>query len=290
MALSTVALLLSQIERRSFAPANQASFTDVEILTIATEEMHSKIIPAILGAREEFYVAKKDLAITVDQQAYTIPDRSFNSVVREVQIIRSSLVEDIPRISLEDARYTSTGYPNAFFVQGDSVMLYPTPSGTQDTLRLHYYLPPGSFVEATDTAVISAINTSTKIVTVTSIPTSWVTGDVFDFVGKSGTHAYKEVDEASTLISGSDITFGTLPSTLAVGDYIMPQGLSSLVQMPDTMIPVLAQYTAAALLNYGGQPGGQEAEDLAVALLGRAIASITPRVTGELEYFQNDWF
>ncbi len=290
MATSTVAKLLAQIERRSFAPANQSAFNDVEILDIATEEFNSKILPEIVRVREEYYVAFKDLNITRDQRNYPIPDRSFNAMVREVQIIRSNLFLDIPRISLEDVRQTISALPYAFYPTGDDIALYPTPSSTTDVLRLHYYLVPGTLVEATDTAVISAINTTTNVVTVTSIPTAYVTGSVFDFVKKSGTHAYIKVDQVSTLVSGNDITFSELPSTLVVGDYVMPQGESSLVQMPKTMVPVLAQYTAAALLNYAGQPGGDEAEKEADKMLKIATESITPRIPGELEYFQHDYF
>lgn len=288
--LSTVALFLSQVERRSFAPANQSAFLDPEMLLIASEEFNSKILPAVIAAREEYYVFQLDQNFVADQKAYSIPDRSFNGIVREVQIKRSNQIIDLPRISLEDIDNDFSGYPHAFYPLGDDLVLYPVPSNSDDTLRIHYYLTPGELVEATDTAVISAINTTTKVITVTTIPSTWVTGDIFDFVSKSGSHSYKDVDLTNTLVSGTAITFSSLPSNLAVGDYVMPQGHSSLLQMPKTMIPVLAQYTAAAVLSYAGQPGGKEAEELADKLLKKVIDSLSPRITGEYELFSQDWF
>ena len=50
--------LLDKIKRRSFIPVSQSTFTDAEILKIATEEMVGIIVPTILNAREEYYVYK----------------------------------------------------------------------------------------------------------------------------------------------------------------------------------------------------------------------------------------
>ena len=286
----TTANLLSAIERRSFMPANQSTFTDAEILAMATEELRSFIAPEIINVKQEYWVYHKDYTITASQAGYAVPDRAFGSTIREVQIVRGNQIIDLPLIPMERVNNTQTGTPTHFYFKNDKVMLFPTPGTTIDTLRLHYHLTPGELIETSDAAVISAIDTATNVVTVTSIPSTWVTGDTFDFVKKSGGHEYRDVDLTSTLVSGTDITFSSLPSDLAVGDYICLQGYSPLVQIPFTLRETLAQHTAAAVLHFAGQPGAGEARQMAQAMLAEAIKSLSPRVTGEQQFITHDWF
>ena len=286
----TTANLLSAIARRSFMPANQSTFSDLEILAMATEEFRSWILPEIFKIRQEFMVYHKDYAITANQAGYVVPDRAFGSTVREVQIIRGSQIIDPSLIAMEHVDSTQTGYPQRFYFKNDKVMLFPTPSATADTLRMHYYLTPGELIETTEAAIISAIDTGTGVVSVTTIPDGWVTGDTFDFIKKTGGHEYRDVDAESTLVSGTDITFSSLPSDLVVGDYICLQGYSPLVQIPFTLRETLAQHAAAALLEYADQPGAGEARGKAQAMLAKAVDPLSPRVIGEQQFITHDWF
>ena len=286
----TTAQLISSIERRGFVPANQSTFTVVEMLAIASEEVRSHVFPAILTAREEYFVYSQDFAITSGQELYEIPPRAFGGVLREVKIIRNAQVIDIPRIEPEDVPDTNQGQPNYFYLRNDNVVLYPKPSSTTDTLRMYFYLSPGEYVEATKTAIISAIDTTTKVVTVTSIPSDWITGNIYDFIKKDGGHEYRDFDKTSVLVSGADITFSDLPSTLVVGDYVSIAGESSLVQGPASFRPSISQYATAAILDYAEQPGADKAYAKASGILETAVSNVSPRVRGEAQYILQEWF
>lgn len=286
----TTADLISAIERRAFVPANQSTFSTTEILAIAGEELRSNIFPALINLREEYFVHDKDFTITASTASYAIPERSFNNLLREIKIIVGNTIQDIARIEPEALASTNTGTPQAFYLKDDKIVLHPTPATTANTLRVSYYLTPGDYIETSSAAVISAINTTTNVVSVTSIPASWVTGNTFDFLKYNGGHEYRGVDYLSTLVSGSDITFSSLPTGLAVGDYMALQGYSPLVQMPFGMRSVLAQYTAAALLLYARQPGADEAKAKADELLMKALDAMTPRVAGEDQIITQVWF
>lgn len=286
----TTADLISAIERRAFVPANQSTFSTTEILAIAGEELRSNIFPAIINLREEYFVHYNDFSITSGTDAYAIPERSFNNLLREIKIIVNDVINDVPRIEPEALQTTASGTPQAFYLKDDKIVLHPTPNVTANTLRVSYYLTPGDYIETSSAAVISAINTSTNVISVSSIPSSWVTGNTFDFIKQNGGHEYRGVDYISSLVSGSDITFSSLPTGLAVGDYMALQGYSPLVQIPFGMRSVVAQYAAAALLLYARQPGADEAKGKADELLMKAIDAMTPRVAGEDQIITQVWF
>ena len=289
----TTAKLLSQIERRSFVPANQSTFSAAEILTMAHEELTSFIFPEIIKSREEYFIWYNDSAITANQSGYDVPVRSFNSTLREIKKLVGTSLVNLTKSEIEDLESTQTGVPSKFYFKGDKVHLYPTPNSTVNTLRQYFVLTPGEYIETdsnVDYAVVSAIDTDTNVVSVTAIPSSWTTGDIFDFLRKDGDHSYRGIDCTSTLVSGTDITFPLLPSNLAVGDYICPQGYSSLVQLPNAFRPVLAQLAAAALLESAGQPGADEARKKGMAMLEKAVDNINPRIIGENKYITHNWF
>lgn len=288
--LYTTANLISEIERRSFAPANQSTFSTQDILDMATEEMESFLFPELISIREEYFVYFKDYTIQANKDAYAIPARSFGNTIREVKIIRGNNIDNLPRVPLEDVDTTTTGEPAGFYLQNGNVVLYPKPSTTANTLRLHFYLSPSNLIETSSAGVITAIDTNTNVVTLSNVPSTWTTGDEFDLISKVGMQECKDFDLESSLISGDQITFGSLPSTLSVGDYVALAGESPLIQCPGNLRRSLAQSTAAAILENMLQPGGAEARTKATAMLEKAIETLGPRVRGENEYIQQSWF
>ncbi len=287
----TSANLISAIERKSFSPANQATFLSAEILAIADEVIKSDIVPAIMAVREEFFVTYTDYTVTASQASYDIPARAIGMVAREIHLVDSSgNITNLPRMAPEDLATTNVSAPTAFYLRGNSIVLYPTPSTTASTLRVYYHVRPGDLVAATAGATISAIDTGTNVITVTTIPSTWVTGDTFDLIKKNGAHEYRSTGLTSTLISGTAITLPSLPSDLAVGDYVALEGFSPLVQLPPDFQPVLATLVAAEILINQSQPGGKELMDRGIKLLETAQKLITPRVVGEPQVIVPEWF
>jgi hypothetical protein len=288
----TTSDLLTAIERRSFAPANQLTFTTTDILQLADEELQSVLMPRILSVREEFYVTYKDYAVVAGQASYDIPPRSIASLVREAKLLNTGgTLTNLVRIEPENIETTNQSSPTSFFLEADSVVLYPTPNSSDLTLRLHFFASPGAFTETSNAAVISAIDTVTNVVTVGTIPSAWITGNTFDFISSKGSQGYRGIDFVSTVVSGNDITFDSLPDKIAVGDYISLAETSPLVQLPPNMRAVLAQATAARILASQNQPGASEAMEKTNMLLDSAVKILTPRVHGEQRVLLADnWF
>lgn len=292
MAAYTTANYISSVERQSFSPANQATFSTSEILELGDEIIKTTILPSILNVREEYYMFYKDYTITAGQAAYAIPDRSIGLMAREIQVVDANgNSNNLPRTSVDQLHFFSPSGagPDAFYLKGDNIVLVPTPTTSSSTLRVYYYLRPGKLVETTDAAVISSIDTATNTVTVTTIPSTWATGNIFDLISAKGGHRYLDVDLTSTLVSGTAITLPSLPDDLAVGDYVSLAGESPVIQMPPDFQPVLATLVAAEMLLAMNQPSGEKMLAKGLKNLDAAKYMLTPRVVGEEELIIPDW-
>ena len=289
MGVYTTTNLLDSIYRRAFLPSNQTTFTNTELLSIADEETKTLLLPLIMSVREEFFVTYDDFSITANQSAYSIPHRSIGMKVREVQIVDgSNNVTDLPRMQPENIKSYNSGNPEAFYLKNNQVCLYPSPAATSGTLRVYYFIRPGEFIATSSAAVVSSINGN--IVTVSTIPSTWVTGNTFDLISKDSGHPYRDYDLTSTLVSGNDITLPSTPSDLAVGDYITLQGYSPLVQLPPEFQSILAQAVAVQCLESMSQPGADKAAQKLKLMLDTAQKLLTDRVEGEPSVIQHHWF
>jgi hypothetical protein len=274
--------LLDSISKKAFIPEGQITFTSTDLLATADEQLLNTVVPAIMAVREEFFVTHQDYAITANQNEYSIPARAVGMIVREVAIVNGTTVNpDLPRLEPEQITSTATGTPRGFYVKNNKIVLYPTPSTTTNTLRLYFFLRPANLVAVSATAVISAINTTTNVVSVTTIPSTWVTGNSFDFSKYDGGQEPVGIDQTSTLISGTDITFSSLPSTLRVGDYVSIAGYTSLVPLPAEFRPILAQAVAAEILENTNQPSADRTSKKLSIMIATAQKLIAPRVQGE---------
>jgi hypothetical protein len=181
--------------------------------------------------------------------------------LREVQLIRDNEVIDLPRIDLEDVVTTDPGKVDSFYLLGNDVVLYPTPDGTIETLKMTYFVRPSNLVPVTSCAVITAIDTVTSTLTCTP-PTSWTTADSFDVIqGKSGFVLRGQDLSASNVNAGNIVFSATLPTTLEVGDYVALAGESCFPHLPTEAHQLLVHLTVASALEAMG-----DREGMAVAM------------------------
>ncbi len=292
MALYTSDDLITSIELKSFAPDSQITFSSSDILIIASEVLLNIIVPAIVKTRTDYFIFTKDFTITALQDRYIIPSRALDGILRGVFYINDE--NHIVELSLVDLTEPSTLNPSGpycYYLEDDAIVLYPKPDSTRGTLRVKSFVSPGDLVSADSGAVISTINTVTSTITVSVIPSTWTTGNTFDLISQAGSHAYRDLDNISTLISGTSITFTSLPSNLVVGDYVNLVGQSSLVQIPASFRSALAHLTAAEMLSSQNQAGSDESMEKGKAYLQNAIQLLMPRVKGMVQVISPKiWF
>jgi hypothetical protein len=248
-------------------------FTDQELMDFAYDALLSDVVPAILDAREDYYVRTLDYAITAGQTAYDIPPRALYGDLREVKLIRGTTVLDLRRIDLEDVSTTVAGVPNSFYISGNQACLYPTPVQTIDTLRMSYCIRPSRLVSTAECARITGISGNDLTVT---IPTGWTTGNTFDLVKGRGGFDILDFDLASTAVGGTTITLTNAPpSTLVVGDYI------SLAE--ETCLPFLMPEAHVALIQYAVATALESMGDASAEIMAQKAESLKTKFQTEIK-------
>jgi len=279
--------LLSSIRQRGSIPTttntNNVNSTS-NLLVLATEELHTRLLPLLMATRSEFFVAPipDDQAVTANQSAYPISSRAVGMILRDVQLIDGSSVRSLRQIDSDQITTTSTGAVEGYYLQHNNVILYPTPSSTSGTLRLRYFVRPSRLAATSACAQISAINAVTNTVTVNSLPSTWAVGNDMDMVSGSVPYQCRVMNKAITAISGSDVTFAALPTGLAVGDWLALAEYTPIPQIPFEFQPVLAQMTVVkALEALGDNDGVKRAMNDLQILQQNALLLVTPRNHGE---------
>jgi len=256
--------------------------SDNNILKLATSLFHSKLYPRIQSTRGDYYVATKDYSITSAQANYEVPSRATGLIVRDIFVLTGSQLESLPSVEPEYITSTATGCPVAYYFEHNNIVLYPTPSSTSGTLRLKYYLRPSRLADIASCAQISAIDTVLGRVTVSSIPSTWSTTTELDFVKKTVPYALLAMDQTPSAVASTVLTFSSLPTGLAVGDWVAPAEYTPIPQLPFELIPVLSQMTAVKVLEAMGDRDGNNVawKDLQDDLE-QALKLITPRNHGQ---------
>ena len=275
--------LLASVKRGISVPANQTRFTDADILAIADEEIQTKLLPVLLSLRQEYLVKNSSITLVANQSAYSVPYRAIGRTLRSLATTQNNQKSFLQYIDPSDVEYTgttNTGTPSSFYFEGDSFILVPTPNAAT-TLEVKYEIQCNNLAIVSDCGLISAINTVGNYVTLTSVPTSLVTGATVDFIqGKAG-NTLIDIDKAITNVSGTNIYFTSLPSTLVVGDWLAIAQTSPVVQLPREMHQVLAQAVECRLLEALGDFEGMGASSQKLSEKTNAMLSLlAPRQKG----------
>ncbi len=288
MASYTTTEFLTSVRMRGSIPTttntNNVNNT-TNLLAMATEELHIKLLPLIMSVREEFYVANKDHTVTASQAGYAIPSRASGMVLRDVLWIEGTTITALLPVDPETITTTATGTPDGYYLEHNNVVLYPTPSTTSGTLRLRYFMRPSRLAATTACAQVATIDSGTNTVTVSSIPSSWGTGTIVDFISANVPYSCHAIDQTISNVASTTITFSSLPTNLAVGDWIALAEYTPIPQIPHEFQPVLSQMTVVkALEAIGDREGAAKAEkaltDPENGMIASCLKLITPRVQG----------
>lgn len=269
---------LSQVTIKAALPTGR--FTNQEILDVAYDVLLSDVVPFLISLRQEFFTAKSPQTIVAGTKTYAINARALGNVLRELKWADlTGKIFNLTQIDPSDVNDDPSGTPQSFYMQANSVILYPTPIAG-GTLYQTYFERPSRPVEISTCAQITAIDTVNGIVTATPYST-WTTANSFDFVSANQIRA-KDVTASS--IGTSTMTFGAsnIPYNLAVGDYVALAQETPFVTVPDDCIPLLQQLTAVDLLESMGDANAVQLAISKAEKLRSGLARIMSiRVEGE---------
>ncbi len=276
-------------------PSVQNLFTDANLLTIMTFEMTSKIIPIMDNQAEEYGIYVDNIPYSTSQTVYTIPSRALGGKLRSVSFVDPNDNEiRVPRLRLEDimSNVNATGLAInpalwGFYLRNNKVVLYLGSTTGSDSsfqyLRLRYVRQPNQLVLSTACGEVTAV--SGNIVTVDSVPSAFTISSTYDLISNAPQMFDSLLDNATvtaidTMTNEVTFTSGTVPSDLAVGDWVCLAGQSPIPQIPYTPgFDLLLQLSAAKCLEiHGDTQGFNVAMSQAADMKNYFISVITPRV------------
>lgn len=289
--------LITSVKRRCNVPTSQVTFQPADFLALADEEIRSKLVPLVLKHMEEFYVALLDQSIITNQTSYAIPTRAIGMALRDVQIVSSTDPDTrvgLERLNPEDLYTGISGNArflikkNGFYLQGNSLVLYPAPAQDVDILRMSYYMRPNQLVDVASCGLISAIDTTLNTVTVATLPSNVTLSTTIDFVKAQPGFECPAIDQTITNVASNVLTFASLPANLALGDYVCQAQQSCVVQVPVELQPLLYQYVVIRILSAQGDATNLKAAIAELESIEKAAGLLlSPRVSGKVKRVVN---
>lgn len=229
----------------------------------------------MLALNEEFFLRTSDFTIS-SGATYRIPQRAIGSKLRDLKMVDASgNYTKISRLFEEDRSSGKSGY----YVTRNSIEL--TSGFTSNTLRMTYFCRPSELVATTDCGQITSIDTALNQVVVSSAPSTFALAVSTDFVQDNNPYDLLAMDSAITGISGTTITYASLPDGLAVGDWVCIAGESPVPMVPDEMHPVLVQSALCKTLSSKKDKAFKEEVETLEKVKQAAKEMLNPRVEND---------
>ncbi len=201
--------LIRSIKRRAFIPNSQESFTDEDLLRMATEEVNIGLVPLIQRMHEEHLIYYIDLPLVGGKKRYAIPSRAHGNKMRDVALIdENDNIFEMHRYSLgEISDFTNiTTYINnrGFYLENNDVILSNFDANDRMKLRMYFYMRPNHLViESAGSTIIGIAQTS----------------EIDQINPKTGAF--------TNIVSGTETTFTSVSHGLTNGQLVQISGAST---------------------------------------------------------------
>lgn len=279
--------LIERLKARVNVPTAQGLYDNPAFLALLTGEMQGRVVPFYMSQREDFFLSYIDYACDSLTYSYDLPKRAVGQKVSDVNWYMQA---GPPPVQV-DMTIISPNEINEFgyYFQGDKIWL--SRSKSTGWIRVYYYRRPANLVELSAVGTITNIDTGTNEVTISATPATFTTSARYDFVGASIGFAALSDDNVCSSILSNVMTFASLPTGLAVGDYVCLQYEAPVAQIPIDAINYLVGAAAVRLLQGSNY---QSAYQIAIAELTRIESDlkfmVTPRADRDSRKISNKPF
>lgn len=236
--------LINNLKMRGSFPTSDDLFSTSDFLLLLNNQLRVDLTPLMLSLNEEYFLQSKDYTISTTGASYRFPKRAVGSKARDMKIVDSSgNYRSLDRLFEEDRPSNRSGY----YMKRNGVEL--TPDINSGTLRLVYFSRPNELAATTSCAQIESIDTNNNQVVVGSVPSTFATDVEIDFIQGSNPYDLLAFDQAITGVSGTTLSFASLPDGLEVGDWIALATYSPVPMLPEELHPILVQSALCAALS-----------------------------------------
>ncbi len=251
-------------------PASDDLFSTADFLVLMNMAMQVEINPMMLKLNDEYLLTTKDYVIAAGS-TYRLPTRCIN--VRDIQYIDGSgNITDLIRNFEEDRASARSG----FYITRNSIEL--SIDYTSGTLRVKYFARPSKLVATTNCGQILSIDPVLNLIVVSSAPATFVNGVLIDMVQNTNPYDLLSMDQILTSVAGTTLSFASLPTGLAVGDWICIANESPVPLAPEEMHPVLVQSCLVECLSSKKDSAYKAAAEKLSEMKKQVINMLAPRV------------
>lgn len=143
--------LIKSIKRRAFIPSSQETFTDLDFLEMATEEINLGLVPLIQRMHEEHLIYYVDIPLERGIKRYPMPSRAHGNKLRDVALIdENDNIFEMHRYSINEiSDFTNTtSYINSrgFYVENNDIVVVNFDINIGQSLRMYFYMRPNALV------------------------------------------------------------------------------------------------------------------------------------------------
>lgn len=277
--------LISAIKARSLAPISQSTFSEEDLLALATEELRTTVTSDLIKIREDFFLDDEDVAIEANVANYAIPSRAISNALKEVKFVDSAGNESppLPRGDSTDSAFYQGGgsQPERFYIQGDEIIVLPKPLTASGSLRFIFPARASELIATSSCAKITVIGSSptTASFTVnTDLTASLVVGSKIDI--QSVQSPFKlwavglPITQITDVLIEVDISGVTNINDVIqpqVDDYICPTGFSNIPHIPIEYHLLLAQTVVKTLMQSLGDANKESKAEATVDKMRQAL-------------------
>lgn len=311
----TVDTLIDGIRRRAGQGSNPPALNDTSLLALMNEEVTGWLVPTLLQGAEGRFVHYVDVALRtvagLPGQVIDIPQDAWGTQIRSMAYVDAN-GNPLASLSLEmDPGFTpATAQPNAFspgayFLSATQLCVLSS-GAASGTVRIWYYRVPSLLTRVANPST-PGLNSGLNLAQVNEIASISGTGPftvtmtqplVSPFAGAASNVDFVQAREPFSVLAAnqtpsgsgaSTLQFATIPSNLAVGDYVCLPGYAPvIVDVPYAIYPHFAQWCAAKVLEARGDDAGiKRAEKLSAGAATGLEQILEPRNTAAERYVTN---
>lgn len=235
-------------------PSSQNTYQAADIVNLMDRIQSLAVAPLIKSLGQEYFVYNVDVTINQGQSAYTFPARAIGNAVRDVvlvdangnEVALNNLMREYIKVQFP-FNYVPSIWSFGQYVTANEVNLYNTLIQTYTAYKLRFITErrPNGLTLSTNCGQITAI--TNNVLTLSYVDPTWTTATTFDIINQLPPFQSRGDDLAITAINGSQITFSSVPATVAKGDWVCPAMLTCIPQIPYDMFPLLSEMTAATI-------------------------------------------
>lgn len=261
--------LITSIRRSALIPTNNNTFKEEDFLEMADEELALNIVPSIIRQHENYFLYVDNVPIEQNKTRYKIPSRAAGNKLKDLaykdQAGNTKEMTMIPVEHISDYNQSGRSYRDhlIYYILNDEIIIHPetSPSLPNGFLVFTFYMKPNKLVKLDKVGVISAIDTNTKTITLSNVPSAFTSSKLYDFVTVQSPHVTLAYDIPIVSINNTTKTVQfdanyEFPSRLAVGDHLTIQCETAIPQIPSDLHAMLARKVSMTCLQALGDSEG----------------------------------